>query len=105
MGCILNIKGCKETVLDREKDLGDLIGSYLGIDACDMYREILQGYKDRLEIKTEDDAEKEDRINRLENTIDEGRYNIFKILDDLPEEVDLQDLRRRLRNIAWELEC
>ena len=104
MGCIVNIKGCKETVLDREKDLEDLIGSYLGIDARDMYHEILQGYKDRLEIKTEDDVEKEDRINRLENTIDEGRYNIFQILDDLTEEVDLPDLRRRLKNIAWELD-
>ena len=104
MGCIVNIKGCKETVLDREKDLEDLIGSYIGIDARDMYHEILQKYKDRLEIKTEDDAEKEDRISRLENTIDEGRYNIFHILDDLTGEVDLPDLRRRLKNIAWELD-
>lgn len=104
MGCIVNIKGCKETVLDREKDLEDLIGSYIGIDARDMYHEILQEYKDRLEIKTEDVAESEHRVNRLENTIDEGRYNIFRILDDLTEEVDLPDLRRRLKNIAWELD-
>ena len=104
MGCIVNIKGCKETVLDREKDLEDLIGSYIGIDARDMYHEILQGYKDRLEIKTEDDAEKESRINDLESTMDECRFNIFQILDDLTGKVDLPDLRRRLKNIAWELD-
>ncbi len=104
MGCIVNIKGCMETVLDRERDLEDLIGSYIGIDARDMYHEILQGYKDQLEIKTEDAAESEDRVNRLENTIEEGRYNIFQILDDLNGEVDLADFRRRLKNIAWELD-
>lgn len=104
MGCIVDVKGCKETVLKPEEDLTDLIEKYIGTDARNMYQKILQGYRDRLKIKTEDDAEKEDRINTLENTIDEGRYDIFRVLDDLDGEVDLADLRRRLKNIAWELD-
>ena len=63
-----------------------------------------QEYKDRLEIKTEDDAEKESRINDLENTMDECRFNIFQILDDLTGEVDLADLQKKKKNIAWELD-
>ena len=103
MGQTLSVCGVVETILDPEEDLADLIGKYIGIEARDMYLEILEGYRDQLCLVREDLGEKEKEASQMEDSIDDARYEIRQLLEDLETEVDLGDLKRRIDNIYWEL--
>ena len=46
----------------------------------------------------------EEHKERLEATIDDGRWEVGQILDLMDDEVDLSDIRRRLENLKWELD-
>lgn len=104
MGMILSINGYKETILEPEKDLDILIENYLGTDARDLYRRIITRYKDRAERLQKQANDAEEHKERLEATIDDGRWEIGQILDLMDGEVDLADIRRRLKNLEWELD-
>jgi len=103
MGCVFNVEGTREIILDPVDDLKDLIEKYIGTEARDLYAEIIQNYEDQLKIRQEDLDDEVREADHLKWTIEEARFNVGQVLDDLQEEVDLADVRRRLKNIHWEL--
>ena len=103
MGCVFDVQGAREIILDPVEDLKDLIGKYVGTDARELYAEIIQNYEDQLAIRQEDYYEKSQLVDEMEGTIDDCRYEIGMVLEDLKEEVDLAEVRRRLENVYWDL--
>lgn len=104
MGMILSINGYKETILEPEKDLDILIENYLGRDARDLYRRIITRYKDRAERLQKQADEAEESKERLEAVIDDARWEAGRILDLIDDNTTIPDIRRRLKNLEWELD-
>ena len=104
MGMILSINGYKETILEPEKDLDILIENYLGRDARDLYRRIITRYKDRAERLQKQADEAEESKERLEVVIDDARWEAGRILDMIDDNTTIPDIRRRLKNLEWELD-
>lgn len=106
MGRILSVREKLEIIFDPESDLGDLIERYIGNDAREMYDEIIEEYNSRIELIEEDIKDKSFDASVRADTIDNARYDIGRVLDDLNDEdhlIDKKELIRNLRNIHWEL--
>ena len=103
MGQILSIHGVCETVLDPEEDLERLIEKYIGIDARDLFRDIRERDRNAVLLAREDVQDRECEVTELENRIDDARY----LLDRLEEQIDdlnnKEDIKKKLKNIYWAL--
>lgn len=105
MGRIVNIKGCKETVLDRKKDLGILIDQYMGSDARDLYRDVLKDYEEEVSNLKYEYEQNADDAEKYQGILDNARGNLDYLIgaienDDCPNR---DDLLRRLRDIHWDM--
>ena len=105
MGCIVNIKGCIETVLDPEKDLGILIDQYMGHDARNLYQDILDDHEAEISSLKYEYEQNEDDAAKYQDIIDSGRANLDYLIDEIENDdcPDRDYLLRKLRNIHWDM--
>lgn len=105
MGRVVDIKGCKETVLDQEKDLGILIDQYMGSDARDLYRDVLKAHEVEISNMKYENEQNADDAEKYQDIVDTARANLDHLIDDIEADdcPNREDLLRRLRNIHWDM--
>ncbi len=103
MGLILSINGICETVLDPEEDLDQLIEKYIGIDARNLFRDIRERDRNAVLLAREE-AQDHECVTELENRIEDARWSLSRLLENI-EDMDKTDIRKKLKNIHWELGC
>lgn len=102
MGQILSIHGVCETVLDPDEDLEQLIEKYIGVDARDLFRDIRERDRNAVLLASEDAQDQECEVTKLENRIDDARWSLSRLMEDI-DDMDKTDILKKLKNIHWEL--
>lgn len=106
MGRILSIQGETETILDPVEDLDQLIEHRMGVDARDLFREILQDKDDEIAaMKRECEEQDRDDPQVYQDIIDTGRANLDYLMGRIRTSgmIDKDELLRELKNIYWDM--
>lgn len=106
MGRILSIQGETETILDPVEDLDQLIEHRMGVDARDLFREILRDKDDEIAaMKRECEEQVRDDPQVYQDIIDTGRANLDYLMGRIRTSgmMDKDELLRELKNIYWDM--
>lgn len=87
------VKGKKNhTIFDQERDFSYLVDEYMGMEARNLFEEIIEGYKDQLKEVLGDDYE----------SIADGYHNaLVDTANSLKEELDKPKLSRKNIETIW----
>lgn len=87
------VKGKKNhTIFDQERDFAYLVDEYMGMEARNLFEEIIEGYKDQLKEVLGDDYE----------SIADGYHNaLVDTANSLKEELDKPKLSRKNLETIW----